>query len=154
MPMVTTAWPLLLMMLLIFMETSLTGALVELSRPQFPGGAQFRDHLQSAAHRLFALFGPDLQTFGDDDLQIGDAEKAEDAAQITFHMFEGGRRHARAIKTAARNRDDHALVARQTFGAVGGVAEGLAGDRDAVDPGLELAGDAKIVHGRADDDDV
>jgi len=98
--------------------------------------------------------GPICQTFGDDDSRSVTPRKPKDAAQIAFNMLEGGRRHARAIKTAARNRDDHALVARQPFGAGGGIAEGLAGDRDAVDPGLELAGDAEIVHGRADDDDV
>jgi hypothetical protein len=34
------------------------------------------------------------------------------------------------------------------------VAEGFAGDRDAVDPCLELAWDAKVIHRCADDEDV
>ena len=39
-------------------------------------------------------------------------------------------------------------------GPFGGVAEGLAGDRDAVDPRLQLAREREIVHRRADDDGV
>src|SRR5690348_15018853 len=38
--------------------------------------------------------------------------------------------------------------------AVRRVAEGLAGNRDAVDPCLELAWDAKVIHRCADDEDV
>jgi hypothetical protein len=34
------------------------------------------------------------------------------------------------------------------------VAEGLSGDGDAVDPGLQLRGHAEVVHRRADDHDV
>ncbi len=34
------------------------------------------------------------------------------------------------------------------------VVEGLARNRDAVDPGLHLGGHAEVVHGHADDDDV
>jgi hypothetical protein len=37
---------------------------------------------------------------------------------------------------------------------IGPIAEGFPGDGDAVDPCLELAGDAKVVHRRADDEDV
>ena len=36
----------------------------------------------------------------------------------------------------------------------GAVFEGLAGDHDAVDPGLELARNREIVHGRAEHHDV
>ena len=54
-------------------------------------------------------------------------------------MLERGRGRALVVETAARERDDHALAAGQAFGPVLGVAEGLAGNDDAVDPRLELA---------------
>jgi len=46
------------------------------------------------------------------------------------------------------------LPGRQALRAVLGIAEGLASDHDAIDPGLELAGDGEVVHRRADHDDV
>src|SRR5580700_2394975 len=46
------------------------------------------------------------------------------------------------------------LVAGQPDWPVRRVAEGLAGNRDAVDPCLELAWDAKVIHRCADDEDV
>ena len=49
-------------------------------------------------------------------------------------------------------RDDDPLAARQAFGTLVGVAERLARHRDAVDPGLELRGNAEVVKGCADDD--
>jgi len=46
------------------------------------------------------------------------------------------------------------LAAGQPDWPVRRVAEGLAGNRDAVDPCLELAWDAKVIHRCADDEDV
>src|SRR5207237_571293 len=55
---------------------------------------------------------------------------------------------------ATRRRAAQRLAAGQAHGALLGVLEGAAGLRDAVDPGLQLAGDGEVVHGRAHDDDV
>src|SRR4029077_13290922 len=63
-------------------------------------------------------------------------------------------RHSRCVKTAARRGDDHVLASGQADRPVRRVAEGFAGDRDAVDPCLELAWDAKVIHRCADDEDV
>ena len=71
--------------------------------------------------------------------------------QIGLDMLEAV---AGLVEAAARNGDDHALVAGQAFGAVGAIAEGLAGHGDAVDPRLELARDGEIIHRRADHDRV
>src|SRR5580700_4606549 len=46
------------------------------------------------------------------------------------------------------------LAAGQPDWPVGRIAEGLAGNRDAVDPCLELAWDAKVIHRCADNEDV
>ena len=63
-------------------------------------------------------------------------------------------RRSRAIKAAARDRDDDALAAGQTFDALRAVLERLARDQNAVDPGLELARNREVVHGSADHDDI
>jgi hypothetical protein len=57
------------------------------------------------------------------------------------------------MDAAGGGNDDHLLAAARPSGPFG-VAEGLAGHGDAVDPGLELARHAEVVHGRADDDGV
>ena len=69
-------------------------------------------------------------------------------------MLERCGRRAFAVESAARKRDDHALAAGKAFGAGRGVVEGLPGNENAVDPGLELARHREIVHRSADDDRV
>ena len=69
-------------------------------------------------------------------------------------MIPGRDRRAVAIKAAARRGDDHRLAAGQALGPIFAIGKGLALDGDAVDPGLELAGDPEIVHRRADHHDV
>src|SRR5215470_3877388 len=100
------------------------------------------------------MLGPDLHTIGRDELKPRHADKAEHAALVGFEMLARGGWRARAIKSAARNRNDDALVAGQSFRAVRAVAKSLARNGDAVDPGLELARERKIVHGRAEHQDV
>ena len=60
-----------------------------------------------------------------------------------------------AIEAATGYGQDDVLVAGQAFRSSGFVvAEGLAGDRDAIDPGLELGGDREVVERHADHDGV
>jgi hypothetical protein len=77
---------------------------------------------------------------------VGDAEEAQ-------HRVDGDLMQVQRVgvlaHAAARRHHDHALAGGQAFRAVGGVAEGAAGLRDAVDPGLELARDAEVVLRRA-----
>ena len=49
---------------------------------------------------------------------------------------------------------DHPAAAQQAFKFCRGAAEGYAGNDQQVDPGLELAGDAPVVHRGADDNRV
>ncbi|CBJ34892.1 hypothethical protein (plasmid) [Ralstonia solanacearum PSI07] len=93
-------------------------------------------------------------TFRANEGDIRDAEKAEGHLQIGFLMIEGGGGRAFAVDAAARGGDDQLLAAAQSDRAVLPVAERLPGDGDAVDPGLQLRGNAKVVHRCADDHDV
>ncbi len=69
-------------------------------------------------------------------------------------MFECPRGLAFAVEPAARDREDDALAAGKAFDATLAVAEGAPGDRNAIDPGLELTGDREVVERDADDDDI
>ena len=98
--------------------------------------------------------GADADAFGAHELDVGDADEAEDVPQISFLEIEVRAAAFGAVETAACRRDDDLASAREAFGAVRAVAERLAGDHDAVDPRLQLARDAEVVHRRADHDDV
>ncbi|MCY1303835.1 hypothetical protein D9M70_535610 [compost metagenome] len=67
-------------------------------------------------------------------------------------VHDGGR--AGGVVTAAGRGDDDLLALGEAFRTIFGVAERLAGDGDAVDPGFQLARDAKVVHRGTDDDRV
>src|SRR6185369_14865892 len=82
------------------------------------GGVQIACRLQCAGHRFFAMFRSDLDAVGGNEFRIPDADEAENPAQVSFEMFADRGRRARAIKTAARDRDDDALVAGQTLDAL------------------------------------
>jgi len=100
------------------------------------------------------VFRTDLDALGDDEFEPGDADKAEHGAQIGLGVLGGGGRRAGSIEVAARNGDNHPLVAGQAFDALRGISEGLARDENPVDPGLELAGHREIIHRRPDHHDV
>jgi hypothetical protein len=86
----------------------------------------------------FPMRGAERKPFGADDFDVADAEEGEDRAQILLLEVARLERHSRCVKTAARRGDDHVLAAGQPDWPVRRVAEGFAGDRDAVDPCLEL----------------
>ena len=69
-------------------------------------------------------------------------------------MFANRRRRAGAVESAARDRKDHSFVAGEPLRALRAVFKSLAPYYDAVDPGLELARDGEVIHGRADYDDI
>ena len=100
------------------------------------------------------MFRSNLDSVGGNEFEVFDADETEHPAQIRFQMFAHRRRCAGAVKSAARDRDNHALVAGQSFRAVRAVFEGLAGHQDAVDPRLELARYRKVIHGSAEHHDV
>src|SRR5580700_2505235 len=106
---------------------------------RFLSRAQVGHSLQRADERLFAMLRAHLNSLGQNKFELRHADKAEDAAQVGFQMFKRGRRRPRAVKPAARDRHDDALVAGQSLRSLCVVFEGLAGYDDAVDPGLELA---------------
>src|SRR5882757_9005794 len=110
--------------------------------------------LQGDCQRFLAVLRSELDSIGGNKFGVCDADEAEHPAQIGFEMFAHRRRRAGAVVSAARDRDDDAFVASQSFRALRAVFEGLAGHQDAVDPGLELAWNREIVHGRAEHHDV
>src|SRR4029077_8458399 len=107
-----------------------------------------------SVQRRFPMRGAERQPLGADDFDVADADEGEDRAQILLLEVVRLERHSRCVKPAARRGDDHVLAAVQPDWPVRRVAEGFAGDRDAVDPCLELARDTKIIHRCADDEDV
>ena len=115
---------------------------------------QIGRRLQCAGQRLLAMLRSDLDAIGGNEFGVLHADEAEHPAQIGFEVFADRRRRTGAIKSAARDRDDDALVAGEAFDARRAVLEGLARHQDAVDPGLELARNGKIVHRRAQHHDV
>ena len=82
------------------------------------GGVQIACGFQRAGHGFFAMLGTDLDAVGGNEFRILDADEAEHPAQIGFQVLADRGRRARAIKAAARDRDDDALVAGQTFDAL------------------------------------
>jgi len=101
------------------------------------------------AARIFTT----ADTFRDDHLHLR-ANKAEDGAEQRLGIFVRRIGGARAINIAASEGDDHAFPLRKSYGAILTVAERLAAHCDAINPGLELAGNGKIVEAGADYHDV
>ena len=60
-------------------------------------------------------------------------------------MFHGTAAFAGRIHAATGGGNDHGLALGQAFGAVGGVLEGAARLGNAVNPGLQLGGNAEVV---------
>ena len=69
-------------------------------------------------------------------------------------VIEWRERGSAGVDPAARRGDDDALAPRQSLRAVFGKAKGPAHHRQPVDPRLELARDAEVIHRRADYDDI
>lgn len=72
---------------------------------------KFCRRLQCARQRLLAVIGTDLDSVRRDELKLRDADESEYAAQVTFEMFEGCCGRAGPVVSAARDRNDHPLVA-------------------------------------------
>ena len=70
------------------------------------------------------MFVTDGESFGTDELQLGDAEETEYGAQIGL-LEVHGHSGAAAVVAAATGGDDQLLVASEAFGALRGVAEGF-----------------------------
>jgi len=81
--------------------------------------AEISRNMQRTGYRFFPMLGSDLDSVGGNEFGIGHADEAEHPAQISFQMFADGGRCAGAVISAARDRDDDALVARQALNALG-----------------------------------
>ena len=99
------------------------------------------------------MLGADREAVGSDELGL-DADEIEDAAQVRLEMLERRRRRPCVVEAAPRQADDHALAGREALWSVCRVAEGGAGNEDAIDPRLELARQGEVVHRRPDYDRV
>ena len=87
------------------------------------------------------------------DLDIGDADETERRAQVRFLEIEGLHRSLRIGPSSCQ--DEHGLLSRhQALRPLFGITERAPRAHDVIDPCLERRGDAEIVHGRRDDDDV
>src|SRR5215207_255035 len=113
-------------------------------------GHRLRHRCQRGADRCFPVAGRQGEALGANDRDVVDADEAEDRAQVGFLKIVCHVRHTRGVKAAARRGDDELSAACQAQRPGFGIAEGLTGDQDAVDPGLELARDCEVVHRRAD----
>jgi hypothetical protein len=69
-------------------------------------------------------------------------------------VFVGNAARLAGMHAAGGGNDHHFLATAQAFRAGFGVTEGLAGNGDAVDPGLELGRHGEVVHRRGDHDGV
>jgi hypothetical protein len=100
---------------------------------------EITSRLKRICERLLAVLRADLDAVSGDEFEIFDPDETEDAAQIGLQVLERRHRGIGTVMSAARDRDDHALVAGEPLWTVRAVGEGLARDRDAIDPGFQLA---------------
>ncbi len=111
------------------------------------------DAVGRGGDRGFAGFGAEAELLGADEGDVGQAHEAEEVAEVGLLEVVGGRR-AVAVEAAAAFEDDDALGRKQALRALVGVAEGLAGAQDVIEPRAQGGGDAEVVHRRTDDDGV
>lgn len=116
------------------------------------GGEQLLADLRvSVAHGLGAYLITVSQAVGTNELDVGDPDEAEQHLQVVFV----GNAGCLTDMQAAGGGDDHDFFATaQAFRAGFGVTEGLTGNGNAIDPGLELGRDGEVVHRRGDDDGI
>src|ERR1700692_3872704 len=112
---------------------------------RFQGG----DCGQSRLERARSLFGAEVDAFRANERDVAHTKEAEESGEIAFLMV--GRR---TIEAAARRADDDSLGTAETLAARCRVAECLCRHGKAVDPGLQLAWDAEVVHRGAEHNDV
>src|ERR1700736_1666956 len=112
---------------------------------RFQGG----DFGQSRLERARSLFGAEVDTFCANERDVAHTKEAEEAGEIAFLMV--GRR---TVEAAAGRADDDSLGTAQTLAARCRVAECLSRRGKAVDPGLQLAWDAEVVHRGAEHNDI
>ncbi len=120
------------------------------------GGQRPRQRLRArepVCHRLLGGFRPVGDALDVDRFDVSDAEESEHRAQVAALVLEGLERPARVDPAAGLHEND-LLTREETLGTLLGVAEGTAGARDVIDPRLQRRGNAEIVHGRCDYDDV
>src|SRR5712664_3724984 len=98
------------------------------------GGTEIVCRLQCAFNRRLTVLRTPLDAFRNDDLGVRDTDESQRRAEIGFRMLGRGIWCFLPIEAAARDDDDHSLVAGQSLHAVLAVLEGLAGNEDAIDP--------------------
>ncbi len=109
---------------------------------------------QSRFKRARSLFSAEADTFRANERDVAHTHEAEEAGEITFLMVERSDGRRRTVEAAARRADDDSLATAETLDARCRVAECLSRRGKAVDPGLQLAWDAEVVHRDAEHNDV
>src|SRR5438270_8240053 len=111
--------------------------------PSVASGGEPQRFAQSLPDRLLALLGADGEALGEHELRL-DADEVERGPEVALDELVAGRRRTLAVDAATGQRDDHASAAGQALRTILGVLEGLTGNRDAVEPRLELRWNAEI----------
>src|SRR6185369_16023800 len=104
------------------------------------------DRTECCGHCLLALRRSIVEALCSHELDIGNAEKSQYAAQVVLLEVQRRCRRSCAIDAAARRNDDDLFALGQPFWSFFRVAKRLALDGNAVDPGLELARNREVVH--------
>lgn len=117
-------------------------------------GREGGDVLQGLRDGGLPCIGVQGEPFGAHHGRVCHAQKRQQRQQIALLVLKGRALRARRVDAAARRGDERLLADQQAFGAGGRVAEGLASDRDPVDPGLQRRRDGQVVHRRPDHHDV
>jgi len=101
-----------------------------------------------------AYDGAEGDTFCANERDVAHTHEAEEAGEIAFLMVERSHGRRRNVEAAARRADDDSLGTAETLAARCCVAECLCRHGKAVDPSLQLAWDAEVVHRGAEHNDV
>lgn len=108
------------------------------------------DGLFSGCEGSGAMIGGDIDTFGANDVDLGDAEQGENRAQIGLDEI-----GFRPMEAATCIGDNHPPAPGKALRpSVRGVTEGFARNHDGINPGLEPRRYAEIIHRCAKNDGV
>jgi hypothetical protein len=89
---------------------------------------------------------------GREEVGVGDADEAEDGAEVGLDEVEGGIGRTGSVVATGGDDEGGLLAGELADGGSVDVGEGLAGAADLVDPELEDGGHAEVVHGSGDDE--
>ena len=96
----------------------------------------------------------DLQALDMDEAHVVEAEESQHRPEIWLLEVHALRRTVAGVDTAPAGDDEDLPALQQALRSRSAVAEGPAGARDVIDPGLQRGRDREVVHRRGNHDDV